>query len=219
MEVIPQGQTFKIIFSIQTHTSFDLKNSTLPLHFKYFIYNKMKYPTIILLFVSSVVSAQENVSNTDLSKKLDLILGKLGGLEERVSKLESDNVEVKKEVKEVAKSAKEAKSATENLSIPKDEKEKESFFKKLKNEITAQEAKDSGPWAKRESWDQIRRNLTRVQVRRILGNPHRVKLNINPRVDQVYHYDGDLDADGEEEIGFINFYRDRVVNFQSPFDF
>ena len=219
MEVIPQGQTFKIIFSIQTHNSFDLKNSTLPLHFKYFIYNKMKYPTIILLFVSSVVSAQENVSNTDLSKKLDLILGKLGGLEERVSKLESDNVEVKKEVKEVAKSAKEAKSATENLSIPKDEKEKESFFKKLKNEITAQEAKDSGPWAKRESWDQIRRNLTRVQVRRILGNPHRVKLNINPRVDQVYHYDGDLDADGEEEIGFINFYRDRVVNFQSPFDF
>lgn len=219
MEVIPQGQTFKIIFSIQTHTPFDLKNSTLPLHFKYFIYNKMKYPTIILLFVSSVVSAQDNVSNTDLSKKLDLILGKLGGLEERVSKLESDNVEVKKEVKEVAKSAKEAKSATENLSIPKDEKEKESFFKKLKNEITAQEAKDSGPWAKRESWDQIRRNLTRVQVRRILGNPHRVKLNINPRVDQVYHYDGDLDADGEEEIGFINFYRDRVVNFQSPFDF
>ena len=179
----------------------------------------MKYPTIILLFVSNVVSAQDNVSNTDLSKKLDLILGKLGGLEERVSKLESDNVEVKKEVKEVAKSAKEAKSATENLSIPKDEKEKESFFKKLKNEITAQEAKDSGPWAKRESWDQIRRNLTRVQVRRILGNPHRVKLNINPRVDQVYHYDGDLDADGEEEIGFINFYRDRVVNFQSPFDF
>ena len=130
MEVTPQGQTFKIIFSIQTHTSFDLKNSTLPLHFKYFIYNKMKYPTIILLFVSSVVSAQDNVSNTDLSKKLDLILGKLGGLEERVSKLESDNVEVKKEVKEVAKSAQEAKTATENLSIPKDEKEKESFFKK-----------------------------------------------------------------------------------------
>jgi hypothetical protein len=33
---------------------------------------------------------------------LDLILGKLGGLEERVTKLETDNVEVKKEVKEVA---------------------------------------------------------------------------------------------------------------------
>ena len=171
------------------------------------------------LILPLALNAQNNVSNADLSKKLDLILTKVGGLEQRVSRLESDNAEVKKEVKEVAKSAQEAKIATENLSIPKDEKEKESFFKKLKNEITAQEAKDSGPWAKRESWDQIRRNLTRVQVRRILGNPHRIKLNINPRVDQVYHYDGDLDADGEEEIGFINFYRDRVVNFQSPFDF
>ena len=164
-----------------------------------------------------LLSAQNEVSNSDLSKKLDLILGKLGGLEERVTKLETDNVEVKKEVKEVAKSAKEAKSATENLSIPKDDKEKESFFKRLKNEITAQEAKDSGPWAKKESWEQIRRNLTRVQVRRILGNPHRVKMNLNPRIDQVYHYDGDLNADGEEEEGIVNFYNDRVVSFESPF--
>ena len=47
--------------------------------------------------------SQDNVSNAELSRKLDLILGKLGGLEERVTKLETDNVEVKKEVKEVAK--------------------------------------------------------------------------------------------------------------------
>jgi hypothetical protein len=177
----------------------------------------MKSFTLTLFFISTFLCAQDNVSNTDLSKKLDLILGKLGGLEERVTKLETDNVEVKKEVKEVAKSAQEAKTATENLSIPKDEKEKESFFKKLKNEITAQEAKDSGPWAKRESWEQIKRNLTRVQVRRILGNPHRVKMNLNPRIDQVYLYDGDLDADGEEEEGIVNFYNDRIVSFQSPF--
>ncbi len=177
----------------------------------------MKLSSIILFFISTMLNAQDNVSNAELSKKLDLILGKLGGLEERVTKLETDNVEVKKEVKEVAKSAEEAKATTENLSIPKDEKKKESFFKRLKNEITAQEAKDSGPWAEKSSWKQIRRNLTRVQVRRILGNPHRVKMNINPRIDQVYLYDGDLNADGNEEVGFVNFYRDRVVSFQSPF--
>ena len=165
----------------------------------------------------AILFSQDNVSNAELSRKLDLILGKLGGLEERVTKLETDNVEVKKEVKEVAKSAKEAKTATENLSIPKDEKEKESFFKRLKNEITAQEAKDSGPWAEKSSWEQIRRNLTRVQVRRILGNPHRVKMNLNPRIDQVYLYDGDLDADGAKEEGIVNFYNDRVVSFESPF--
>ena len=170
-----------------------------------------------LSFLPVMLFSQDNVSNAELSRKLDLILGKLGGLEERVTKLETENVEVKKEVKEVAKSAKEAKTATENLSIPKDEKEKESFFKRLKNEITAQEAKDSGPWAEKSSWDQIRRNLTRVQVRRILGNPHRVKMNLNPRIDQVYLYDGDLDADGAKEEGIVNFYNDRVVSFESPF--
>ena len=161
--------------------------------------------------------AQESVSNAELSRKLDLILGKVGGLEERVGKLESDNKEVKKEVKQAAQSAQEAKSATNRLQIPKDEKEKASFFNKLKNQIYSQEALDSGPWAKKESWSRIRNNLTRFQVRQLLGDPHEVKQSLKPRVDQVYQYSGDLDADGEEEVGKVNFFRDRVVSFESPF--
>jgi DNA mismatch repair ATPase MutS len=176
--------------------------------------HKLFFLSLILPFA---LNAQDNVSNADLSKKLDLILNKVGGLEQRVSRLESDNAEVKKEVKQVAKSAEEARTATESLAIPKGEKEKESFFNRLKNEISSQEAKDSGPWAKRASWDQIRKKLTRVQVRRILGNPHQVKININPRIDQVYLYEGDLNADGNEDTGIVNFYRDRVVSFTSPF--
>ena len=173
---------------------------------------------ILSVFLStSLLNAEPSVSNAELSRKLDLILGKVGGLEERVGKLESENTEVKNDVKAVTKTANEAKSATENLQIPKDEKEKASFFNKLKNEIYSQEAKDSGPWAKKESWQQIKKNLTRVQVRRILGNPHRVKLNNNPRIDQVYVYEGDLDADGKKNQGVVNFYRDRIVSFTSPF--
>ena len=72
--------------------------------------------------------ADDSVSNADLNRKLDLILQKVDGLEERVSRLESDNVEVKQEVKEVVKSAKEAKTATQSLQIPQDEKEKKSFL-------------------------------------------------------------------------------------------
>ncbi len=171
----------------------------------------------LIPFIPACLFSQEQVSNADLSRKLDLILQKVGGLEERVTRLESDNASVKKEVRHAARSAKEAKSATAKLSIPEDEQEKESFFKNLKNQIYSQEAKDSGPWAKRESWEQIRKNLTRVEVRRILGNPHRVKLNLNPRIDQVYHYEGDLNADGVEDQGVVNFYRDRVVSHQNPF--
>ena len=96
--------------------------------------------------------------------------------------------------------------------------QKESFFNKLTNEIYSQEAKDSGPWAKKESWSAIRNNLTRFQVRKALGDPHEVNQSLKPRIDQVYQYSGDLDADGEQELGVVNFFRDRVVSYQSPFE-
>jgi vacuolar-type H+-ATPase subunit I/STV1 len=174
-------------------------------------------PLALCIVPFSFLLAEESVSNADLSRKLDLILGKVGGLEERVSQLEAENKEVKKEVKQAAKSAEEAKSATSNLSIPEDAKEKQSFFNKLKNEIYSQEAKDSGPWAKKESWNGLRKNLTRFQVRMALGDPHEVDQSIKPRVDQIYIYSGDLDADGKEEEGKVEFFRDRVVSFQHPF--
>ena len=178
---------------------------------------RLIHPLIFLISPLSLLLAEESVSNADISRKLDLILGKVGGLEERVGKLESENKAVKKEVKQVAKTAEEAKSSSANLAIPENEEEKASFFQSLKNQIYSQEAKDSGPWAKKESWQQIKKNLTRVQVRRILGNPHRIMLNNNPRIDQVYLYDGDLDADGKMEKGKVEFFRDRLVSFQSPF--
>jgi outer membrane murein-binding lipoprotein Lpp len=177
-----------------------------------------KFSLSLLILLSSSLFGEESVSNAELSRKLDLILGKVGGLEERVGKLESENKAVKKEVQQVAQSAAEAKTATENLQIPNDEKEKASFFKKLKNQIYSQEALDSGPWAKKENWAKVEKKLTRVQIRRLLGDPHQVKLNNNPRIDQVYQYSGDLDADGKEDVGVVNFFRDRVVSFQSPFE-
>jgi len=177
----------------------------------------MKPYSTVLFFFSTILNAQDNVSNAELSKKLDLILGKLGGLEERVTKLETDNREVKKEIKEVAKSAKEAKTATENLSIPKDEKEKKSFFNKLRIELESDYDREKGPWTQKDTWKQMKRNLTGHKVRMLLGNPSKIKRDLNPRIDQVYHYIGDLNADGTDENAKINFFRDRVVSFTSPF--
>ena len=178
---------------------------------------KFIVPLTFLVAPLTILLAEESVSNAELSRKLDLILGKVGGLEERVGKLETENKAVKKEVEQAAKSAQEAMSATSNLSIPEDPKEKQSFFNKFKNEIYSQEAKDSGPWAKKESWDGIRKNLTRFQVRKTLGDPHEVNQSLQPRIDQVYLYSGDLDADGKDEIGIVNFFRDRVVSYKPPF--
>jgi len=174
-------------------------------------------PLLLCITPFSFMLAEESLSNAELSRKLDLILGKVGGLEKRVSQLETENIEVKKEVKQATKSAEEAKSATSNLSIPEDPKQKQSFFNKLKNEIYSEKAKDSGPWAHKENWSNIRNNLTRYQVRDTLGDPHEVTQSINPRIGQVYRYSGDLNADGKEDVGIVNFFRDRVVSYKSPF--
>ena len=177
----------------------------------------MKKYLTVLLIIPSLLFCQDNVSNEDLSKKLDLILQKIGGLEERVSKLESENTEVKREVKKVAKSAEEAVSATKNLSIPQNEEEKKSFFNKLRIGIESDAAKSKGAWTEKETWNSMKKNLTRYQVRKLLGNPNTIKNNLNPRIDQTYHYYGDIDSDGKIDESYINFFRDRVVSFTSPF--
>ena len=177
----------------------------------------MKLSSIALFFISTILNAQDSVSNAELSKKLDLILGKLGGLEERVSKLETENVEVMKEVKEVAKSAEEAKTAPQNLVIPQNDEEKKSFFNKLRIELESDYDQEKGPWTQENTWKQMKRNLTGHKVRMLLGNPNKIKRDLNPRIDQVYHYVGDLNADGKDENAKVNFFRDRVVSFESPF--
>jgi hypothetical protein len=164
-----------------------------------------------------VLFGQEKVSNAELARKLDLILGKLGGLEERVTQLESSNTAVQQEVKRVAQSAAEAKSATENLNIPQNEEEKKSFFNRLRIGLESDADQNRGPWTKKETWNEMRKNLTRFQVRKLLGNPNTIKGDLNPRIDQVYHYIGDLNGDGEEERGRVNFFNDRVVSYTSPF--
>ena len=83
------------------------------------------FPCPIVLF------GEIQVSKADLSRKLDLILEKVSGLEKRVAELESESASVQQEVKQVAQ------TASKGLAIPKDPREKESFFKRMKNEITS----------------------------------------------------------------------------------
>jgi len=179
----------------------------------------MKFFSVALIsFASSLIlHADPSVSNAELSKKLDLILSKIGGLEDRVRNLESESSTVKKEVKLAVASAKEAKAASVNLTIPENKNERTSFFKNLRNKLKSEEDIASGPWAQKDSWNKIRKNLTRYQVRVALGNPHEVKTSLDPRIEQVYYYSGDLNADGVEEEGILNFYRDRLISFKSPF--
>ena len=176
------------------------------------------YKYIALLFLSPIVlTAQDQVSNADLSKKLDLILQKVGGLEERVSQLESENAQVKKEVKQATQSAKEAKSATENLAIPQNEEEKKSFLNKLRIDLKSEEVKAKGPWTKApETWQSMKRILPNTKLDNFSVS-RTILSSLNPRIDQSMSTLETLNSDGEEEEATVQFFRDRVISYTSPF--
>jgi hypothetical protein len=70
----------------------------------------MKFIVFLTFLVAplTLLLGEESVSNAELSRKLELILQKIGSLEERVGKLESENADVKKDVELAVKSANEA---------------------------------------------------------------------------------------------------------------
>ncbi|MFL2929374.1 MAG: hypothetical protein ACJZ72_12440 [Opitutales bacterium] len=156
------------------------------------------------------------VTNAELGRKLDLVLQKIDGLEQRVNKLENRDLQVKEELKKVSTMARTAKLDSA-LSVPQNEEEKKSFFSKLRLQLKSDEVKAKGAWTKKETWDQVNKNLSEFKIRKLLGNPNTIKSSLNPRIERVYHYQGDLNADGKEEIGQVNFFREKVVSFKSPF--
>ena len=132
--------------------------------------------------------------------------------------LEKANSQTQQDLSLVEKKADDAKSASESkISLPQNEIEKKSFMSKLRIELKSEEAKSRGPWTKKETWNQVKKNLTEFKIRKLLGNPTTTKISINPRIERVYIYKGDLNADGKEQQGVVNFFREKVVSFTSPF--
>ena len=84
-------------------------------------------------------------------------------------------------------------------------------------QLNSDQVKSKGGWTEKETWDLVKKNLTEFKIRKLLGNPNTIKSSLNPRIEKVYLYYGDLNADGEDEKGMVNFFRDRVVSFTSPF--
>ena len=112
----------------------------------------MKSVFLLSFVLATTLLAEDSVSNAELSRKLDLILGKVSGLEERVAELEKANSEVKKEMQAVQKTATEAKTASQSLVLPEDEEEK-SFMAKLRLQLLEKRGSQSGrAWTKEETW-------------------------------------------------------------------
>ena len=170
----------------------------------------MKIKLFIIFLSSNLLYGQNTKTDTKLLQRIE-------ALEKRMANLEKANSQTQLDLSMVEKKADDAKSASESrVSLPQNENEKKSFMSKLRIELKSEEAKSRGPWTKRETWNEMRRNLTEFKVRKLLGDPNQIKGSLNPRIERVYHYYGDIDADGIEERGFVNFFKGKSISFESP---
>ncbi len=156
---------------------------------------------IVPFFAVSSLQAQKEVTNADLLRKLEEIEGKLESLDKRVA-----SIEAKANVP----------GAATTVALPQAKEDRESFLKRLRAELSSSAARASGPWSDPKSWESIEKGLTSAQVRGILGRPHKQKLSINPRISDVWIYEGDLNADGKKERGIVNFSNGRVYSVEKP---
>ena len=171
----------------------------------------MKFLIFFFFLLSNLLYGQSTKTDPELLQRIE-------ALEKRMATLEKANSQTQQDLSLVEKKADDAKSASESrIVLPKDENEKKSFMSKLRLELKSEEAKSRGPWTKKETWNQVKKNLTEFKIRKLLGNPTTTKISINPRIERVYIIKGDLNADGKEQQGVVNFFRGKVVSFESPF--
>ena len=171
----------------------------------------MKLKLFIVFLISNLLCGQNTKSEPNLLQRIE-------ALEKRMANLEKASSETQQNLSLIEKKADDAKSASESrILLPQNENEKKSFMSKLRFELDSNEVKSKGPWTNKETWNEMKRNLTEFKVRKLLGNPNQIKGSLNPRIERVYHYFGDIDADGIEEKGFVNFLKGKSVSFQSPF--
>ena len=167
---------------------------------------KQRIYTLALIFLFSFSSISAN----------DGTASKFEAIEKRLAALEEENEQLKERISELEKGgAKEIAKQLPGL-IPEDETEKKAFFDKFRLEFKSSRDQASGLWTSPEAWTKIRKRMSEYAVRETLGRPTRMKQSVNPRVEVVYFYTGDLNSDGEDEVGYIEFRDKRVVSFKSP---
>lgn len=137
-------------------------------------------------------------------------------LEDRVTVLEKENDSLRERLAKLEGSSTLIQPRELADFLPKEEKEKKSFLESFRRELKSDADRASGPWVDPNSWALIRKRMSSFQVRETLGKPARMKPSVRPSIDEVYFYIGDLDADGVDEQGVVNFKDKRVISFESP---
>ncbi|MDC1005287.1 outer membrane protein assembly factor BamE [Opitutales bacterium] len=170
----------------------------------------------LIIFSSISVWGSDAVSNKELLVKIELISNRVKQLEQRIQSVEKENNQLRKEIVKSTQTDASKLTALAQI-LPSDPDQKKSFLDKLRFEINSNADKASGPWVNPKNWKKIRKRMSYYEVRKVLGTPSRIKPSVKPNIEQIYYYSGDLNADGSQEEGTVNFSDKRVVSFESPF--
>ena len=164
-----------------------------------------------LLFISLVFL----LSFSSVSAKDETVI-KLEALEKRLIILEQENAKLTERIQRLEKTGTETIAQQPPGLIPKDESDRKAFFDKFRREFKSSQDQARGPWAAPGPLTKIRKRMSEDSVRETLGRPTRMRPSVKPSVEVVYFYTGDLNSDGVDEEGYVEFKDKRVVSFQSP---
>ena len=140
----------------------------------------------------------------------------VGKLEKRLSTLERENKKLTERVIELEKTQTNVKASDLPAFLTQNEDDKNKFLEVFRRELKSNIDKSRGPWTKPEGWKTIRNRMSEFSVREALGKPTRIRPSVKPSIEIVYMYVGDLNSDGVDEEGYVNFKDKRVVSFKSP---
>ena len=140
----------------------------------------------------------------------------IGKLEKRLSALERENRKLTERVLELEKAQTNVKPIDLSAFLAQDESSKKKLLEVFQRELKSNIDLSRGPWTKPEGWKTIRKHMSEFSVRDTLGKPTRIRPSVKPSIEIVYMYVGDLNSDGIDEEGYVNFKDKRVVSFKSP---
>ena len=185
-----------------------MQSSKLPFSF---IFRKISDSTkeLVFLLTMSLFSYHSAFASEDQQ-------GRIEALEKRMSALEAENARLFSRLGELEKTERIEKKSDFSSIVPKNEIEKKKFFDTFRREIKSSEDQSRGPWTEPASWEKIRKRMSEYGVRQALGRPTRIKPSNNPKIETIYFYIGDLNADGVDEEGYVNLKDKRVISFKSP---
>jgi len=161
-----------------------------------------------MLAAAGVLTAQDSSE-----EKLDLILAELQRLNASVETLQK-RVETLED--QVVASTAEAVVVAGSVQMEEKEPSGESLVDRVVDAIHTREETLYFPWMEEGLWMQLEEGMSQEEVIAILGEPTLTDPSLKRWIDTVFTYRGRRPSTGEQVTAKVRFYKDELVNFESP---